>query len=205
MPINTTHCSIRFKTGFSSANDWTIPPADLFGDGRSGPDTITPYKWIGANAKGYDPEEQNAWGTLPMKRADILDPDNEFRGKAPKVRPSTNPARPSSIHSILRFPLVSILFQFLDQLPTQASFTPSLRRCLFSGSTDSLLNSSLLKPSLASSHLSPHTIPLIQPSSPRTISSPARGRISPRAATRPAPARRSSTPGPSSSPQRRCS
>ncbi len=62
---------------------------------RSGPDTITPYKWVGANAKGYDPVEQNAWGSLPMKRADILDPDAEFRGQAPKVQsPSPSPSNP---------------------------------------------------------------------------------------------------------------
>ena len=42
------------------------------------------YKWVGKHAAEYDPEAQNAWGDLPMKRADIKDPDFEFRGQAPK-------------------------------------------------------------------------------------------------------------------------
>lgn len=45
---------------------------------------ITPYEWAGAHAAEYDPEAQNAWGDLPMFREDISDPDDEFRGLAPK-------------------------------------------------------------------------------------------------------------------------
>lgn len=45
---------------------------------------IEVYKWVGKYAEGFDPEVQNAWADLPMKRADIKDPDVEFRGEAPK-------------------------------------------------------------------------------------------------------------------------
>jgi hypothetical protein len=50
----------------------------------SDPDPIEVYKWVAANADGFDAEKQNAWGDLPMKAAEIKDPDDDFRGTAPK-------------------------------------------------------------------------------------------------------------------------
>jgi hypothetical protein len=49
------------------------------------------YKWVAANADGFDAEKQNAWGDLPMKAAEIKDPDDDFRGTAPKVPADPQP------------------------------------------------------------------------------------------------------------------
>ncbi len=50
-----------------------------------GVNPISPYAWAGVHAPEYDPEANNAWGDLPMKRGDIkkAEPSNEF--EAPKV------------------------------------------------------------------------------------------------------------------------
>ncbi len=50
---------------------------------NEGDEVIAPYSWIGKNAASYDPEANNPLGDLPMKAADIKDPDAEFRGMAP--------------------------------------------------------------------------------------------------------------------------
>lgn len=45
---------------------------------------IEEYVWQAKHAAGYDPEAQNSWGDLPLFSADIKDPDDEYRGLAPK-------------------------------------------------------------------------------------------------------------------------
>jgi hypothetical protein len=41
-------------------------------------------QWVGKNAEGNNPETQNVWADLPMKKADIKTSENEFAGKATK-------------------------------------------------------------------------------------------------------------------------
>ena len=135
------------------------------------------YKWVGANADGFDPEIQNAWGELPMKRGDIKDPDDELRGTAPKVID-----RRKSQHALSRSPCLLIrssIFQrpnmghdLEDKPPTADHPLDSDRRA------SSPLPADPLRPLMRARRQARRTCP--------------------RAARRPTRARTSSTPGPSS-------
>eukprot|EP00286_Rhodomonas_abbreviata_P010972 CAMPEP_0181324054 /NCGR_PEP_ID=MMETSP1101-20121128/20134_1 /TAXON_ID=46948 /ORGANISM="Rhodomonas abbreviata, Strain Caron Lab Isolate" /LENGTH=169 /DNA_ID=CAMNT_0023432163 /DNA_START=519 /DNA_END=1028 /DNA_ORIENTATION=+ len=47
-------------------------------------EAIEPYTWADANGAMHDPEQNNVYADLPMTADSIFDPDDEFRGLAPK-------------------------------------------------------------------------------------------------------------------------
>ncbi|EKX35166.1 hypothetical protein GUITHDRAFT_155557 [Guillardia theta CCMP2712] len=49
-----------------------------------GDNVISAYSWQDQHGSEYDPEAQNVYADLPMERDSIFDPDDEFRGLAPK-------------------------------------------------------------------------------------------------------------------------
>lgn len=101
-----------------------VPRGQLLYDAALGPlynegsEVIAPYKWIGKNKNAYDPEANNPLGDLPMKAADIKDPDEEFRGMAPK-------SMATSCYSTNSCPPEENVYDYLPE--HEVMFTPSFQ------------------------------------------------------------------------------
>jgi hypothetical protein len=115
-------------------------------------------QWLGKNAAGYDPETQNVWATLPMKKGDIKAQENEFAGKAPKSMskscgtlgtcPPGETSRPQNVahnHDTIREQSSHTPHTFMSTLQTAAALPlnqlhPFLRPFEFLLALASLLN-----------------------------------------------------------------